>query len=324
MTNRQAKNKPKKISLIEMINTYSSNSQACVDFFFESKFPEGFYCEKCGCTHYYFIKRGNVFQCQHCGHQHYLLADTIFQDCKLPLFKIILGLYLVFTSNKGISAVELANHLDVNRKTAQLFNRKCRVLMSQSNSNKILSSKFYEADVAYIGAKSKEEHHQGTATEKQAFLVMLSTDKENKYPSYIKLHLLKNDTSELINRFVSKSMKLGKERILNTDGKTTFNILSDKITLKSEKIIYTEANHRLYWLNVIIGNFKTHIEGIYHGISKRLLPLFLNEQQWRFNHRYSGKSIMKNVKNYLYHSSPFTARQIKTVLDLSLPHFSNS
>lgn len=37
---------------------------------------------------------------------------------------------------------------------------------------------FYEADVAYIGSKSKEEHKQGVATEQQPFLVMLSTDKE--------------------------------------------------------------------------------------------------------------------------------------------------
>mgnify|MGYP004513524875 CR=1 FL=1 len=40
---------------------------------------------------------------------------------------------------------------------------------------------YYEADVAYIGSKSKEEHKQGVATEQQPFLVMLSTDKENKY-----------------------------------------------------------------------------------------------------------------------------------------------
>ena len=33
--------------------------------------------------------------------------------------------------------------------------------MSQSNSDKILDSLFYEADVAYIGSKSKEELKQG-------------------------------------------------------------------------------------------------------------------------------------------------------------------
>lgn len=323
MARKQAKIKPKKLSLIDIINTYSSNEMACVNFFFESKFPQGFYCEKCGCTHYYFINRGHVFQCQNCGHQHYLLAGTIFQDCKLPLFKVILGLYLVFSSNKGISAIELANQLDVNRKTAQLFNRKCRVLMSESNANKTLNSKFYEADVAYIGAKSKESHCQGTATQQQAFLIMLSSDQENKYPSYIKLHVIKKDNSEMINKVISKSIVLGKDRKLNTDGKTTFNILSDRIKLNSQKINYKEEHHQLYWLNTIVGNFKTQIEGIYHGVEKRVLPLFLNEQQWRFNHRYIGKQVMSKAQAYLYHSSVCTSKQIQRALDLALPYFTN-
>ena len=119
------------------------------------KWPVGFYCEKCGCTHYYSIKRGDVFQCKECGHQHYLLSNTIFQDNKLDLYKLILGMYLFFTANKGLSAIELANELEINYKTALLLCRKCRILMSQSNSEKILDSFFYEA-----------------------------TDKENKYPKF--------------------------------------------------------------------------------------------------------------------------------------------
>ena len=70
-------------------------------------------------------------------------------------------MYLFFTANKGLSAVELANELEVNYKTTLLLCRKCRILMSQSNSDKILDSLFYEADVAYIGSKSKEELKQG-------------------------------------------------------------------------------------------------------------------------------------------------------------------
>lgn len=43
------------------------------------------------------------------------------------------------------------------------------------------------------------------------------------------------DSTNNIVRFISKKVILSKERILNTDGKTTFLGLTDKITLKSEK-----------------------------------------------------------------------------------------
>ena len=82
------------------------------------------------------------------------------------------------------------------------------------------------------------------ATEQQPVLMILSTDKENSYPQYIKLAVIPTDNQFFMNKFIAMKAKLSKERTLNTDGKNTFRILEDKITLKSEKIVYTENNHR--------------------------------------------------------------------------------
>ena len=314
--------KPKKDSMVKFNRKYANNPQACLEYFINMKFPCGFVCDKCGCTHYYYLKRHNVLECKECGHQHYLFAGTIFQDNKLDLYKLLLGLYLFFTSNKGISGVEMRNNLDVNYKTALLLCQKCRILMSESNSKKILDSMFYEADTVYIGSKSKEPNHQGCGTEQQPFLVVLSTDKENSYPKYIKLHVIPVDNSDFMSKVISKSIKLSPERTLNTDGKRTFEILKDKVNLKSEKIDYTEKNHRLKWLNIMVGNIQNNIIGIYRGVEKRSLPLFLNEQQWRINHRNSGCSILDKVKKYIQNSSPHSHRSIVTTLNMAVPYFS--
>lgn len=317
----KTKLKPKKESLIELTRRYANNEEECVNFFVQSKFPAGFVCEKCGCTHYYVIKRHHVLQCKDCMHQHYLFANTIFQDNKLELFKLILGVYLFFTSTKGISAIELASELDINYKTALLLARKCRILMANSNSMKVLDSMFYEADTAYIGSKSKEANHQGCGTEQQPFLIALSTAKENSVPLYLKLQVIPIDNSTWMEKILQKSIKMSEERILNTDGKTTFQIVKNQITLKSEKINYQDKNHRLYWLNTLIGNIKNNILGIYHGVSKRELPLFLNEQQWRFNHRYSGATILNKVSTYLFFSTPTPKKCIIYVLNKAEPYF---
>ena len=179
--------KPKKPSLIEFTRKYSNDEEACYDFFWNAKHPDGFVCEKCGCTHYRKITRHRVSECTECGHQEYLFAGTIFQDNKLPLYKLLLGLFLFFTANKGISAVEMRSHLNVNYKTASLLCRKCRILMADDNASNILDSMFYESDVIYIGAKSKEPGHRGMGTTKQPFLTVLSTGEENKYPLHVRL-----------------------------------------------------------------------------------------------------------------------------------------
>ena len=147
------KRKPKKDSMMQIINKYSNNPKACVSYFFKMKWPTGFYC--------YFLENRNVFECAKCGHQHYLFAGTIFQDNKLPLFKLILGLYLFFSANKGCSAIEMASQLDVNYKTVLKLCRKCRVLMTLSNSEKILDSMYYEAYTIYIGARTEEKPRNG-------------------------------------------------------------------------------------------------------------------------------------------------------------------
>ena len=313
--------KPKKPSLIDFTKKYANNEQACYDFFFNAKYPNGYYCEKCGCTHYHKITRHRVVQCKECGHQQYLFANTIFQDNKLDLYKLLLGLFLFFNNSKGISAMDMKSHLDVNYKTALLLCRKCRILMAESNSDKILDSMFYEADTAYIGVSSKGEHMQGMATEKQPFLAVLSTLQENRYPQYLKLFPIPKDAKDMMEKFLSKSIVTGPERILNTDGKSTFSSMSDKVTLQSDKVSYEDEEHKLYWLNIIIGDVKSQITGIYHGVSKRDMPLFLQEQAYRFNHRFTGKDMASKIKKYLLQSTPMPRKSIIRALDTAEPYF---
>lgn len=62
-----SKYKDKKPSMIEFTRKYANNDQACEDFFFRAKYPNGYYCEKCGCTHYRKIStRNHVYTCSKC------------------------------------------------------------------------------------------------------------------------------------------------------------------------------------------------------------------------------------------------------------------
>ena len=150
--------------------------------------------------------------------------------------------------------MDMRSYLDVNFKTALLLCRKCRILMAESNSDKILDSMFYEANTAYIGDSSKGEHKQGMATDKQPFLAILSTLQENRYLQYLKLYAIPKDRKDMMEKFLKKYIVIGSERTLNTDAKSTFSLVEEKINLKSDKISYEENNHKLYWLNIIIGN----------------------------------------------------------------------
>ena len=97
--------------------------------------------------------------------------------------------------------------------------------------------------------------------------------------------------------------------------------MKDKITVVNEKIDYSKDNHRLYWLNTIVGDIKNNIIGIYHGARKINLPLFFGEQEYRFNHRNTGKQMMDKVAKYISKSYPMTRKQITNALNAAFPIF---
>ena len=139
---------------------------------------------------------------------------------------------------------------------------------------------YYEIDIIEYGGV---EHgaKRGKGADKAQILMALSTDAYNKYPRYI----LSSDT------------------VVSCDNDPSFKWLKNVADLKNAKVDYSDEDHKLYWLNVIASNFENNLKNIYRRITKRDLPLFLAEQTYRFNHRYTGAS------------SPITNKQLTMTLD---------
>ena len=102
--------------------------------------------------------------------------------------------------------MELSKELKVNYKTACLLQTKARILMKNSNSKRFLDSDFYESDVAYTGASS-HNGKRGLGTEKQPFLIVLSTEQENQYPRFVKMQEVTTDSSNIIKGYFEKICK---------------------------------------------------------------------------------------------------------------------
>ena len=114
--------------------------------------------------------------------------------------------------------------------------------MRNSNSKRSLDSSFYESDVAYTGAPS-HNGKRGRGTDKQPFLVVLSTEQENQYPIFVKLKEMTVDSGENIEKYFDQYVVMPQDRKLNTDGKSTYNILKTKMQVENEKIDYEQEEH---------------------------------------------------------------------------------
>ena len=97
----------------EEFRTRFSTEEICRAELFRLRFPNGFFCPKCGCTEYYPVRWRNAFQCRACRHQTSVTAGTVMHRTHLPLTVWFWAIYLCATDKRGISAVQLSRTLGI-------------------------------------------------------------------------------------------------------------------------------------------------------------------------------------------------------------------
>src|SRR3954453_16191482 len=97
-------------NLPSFLARFGSDAQ-CRDYLFRARWPEGFRCAGCGHERAYSHKLRLIEECAACGRQHSLLAGTIFEQTKTGLARWFLAIYLVTSSQGGISAMELRRQM---------------------------------------------------------------------------------------------------------------------------------------------------------------------------------------------------------------------
>ena len=73
-----------------------ANEQACRDYLFRLRWPEGFRCPRCSGDRYWPV-RSVLLECGKCGHQSSVTAGTIFQDTRKPLTDWFRAMYWITT-----------------------------------------------------------------------------------------------------------------------------------------------------------------------------------------------------------------------------------
>lgn len=121
--------------------------------------PDGFECPRCKETeHWGWISTRRLFECYECGYQASVTSGTVLQDTKLPLRTWFRAAFLVLTTKKGMSTLELARKVGVTPKTAWFLHHKIARSLDPVEARTL----FGTTEIAHAVLGSREAGHRGT------------------------------------------------------------------------------------------------------------------------------------------------------------------
>lgn len=285
-------------NLINISKQYDTQVK-CLNYLIKLRWGKTVTCPFCEKSRVRVVKSyaGRYF-CQACKKQFSVFTNTIFEGTRLPLPKWFLLIGSILNAKSGKSAKEIQRDYGGSYKTSYYAAMRVRIgmLMPDTKLNGII-----EMDESYFGGKARKKHNvpdndpslasvslkRGRGTNKVSVAGMVM--RKGNVRTQVMEKLTKRNLLSMLKHYASKD-----NSILVTDGFRSYRELEtyiDRLEINHKK----EFSKGIVHVNTIEGFWsyiKNGIRGSYKAISKKYLPFYLVEFEWKFNHRlYKGNEF---------------------------------
>lgn len=120
------------ISTLELFQMFPDADSARA-YLEAQRWPDGAVCPTCGEAERIGQRKGG-FRCNGCRRDFTVRTGTIFAESPIPLHKWLYAMYLLVTSRKGISSVQLHCQIGVTQKTAWFMLQRLSVAASPTRT----------------------------------------------------------------------------------------------------------------------------------------------------------------------------------------------
>ena len=113
------------ISTFQLFEAFP-NQEVAREYLESRLWPNGPKCPVCQSLGRITVRSGGYFRCNACSEDFTIRTGTIFERSHVPLHKWVYSMYLLVTSRKGISSMQLAKEIGVTQKSAWFMLQRLR------------------------------------------------------------------------------------------------------------------------------------------------------------------------------------------------------
>src|SRR3990167_1566346 len=269
------------------------DEEACKTYLQARRWPSGVRCPRCGNDKVFPVSSMPFkWQCYKCaanqGYRFSVIAGTIFENTNKPLRDWFRVTHFMLASKKGMSALQIQRMMGFGSyETAHSMCHKIRAALIAPEEK---LGGIVEVDETFIGGKEKNRHWDkktggvgGQATNK--FVVIGAVKRKGNVIARV---IEKTDTVTF-DAFVRETVS-DKVSLLATDEHSGYRFLRHDYP---HQIIRHGAGQYVIGsvhTNTIEGFWsilKRGVVGTYHKVSRKYLPLYVAEFQFRYNNRHN-------------------------------------
>ena len=285
-----------------------ATDEACKGLLKSLRWPEKVACPRCNASEkVYSMEKSKPFhwKCKSCnkdGYRFSVLTGTVFENTNVPLRTWFEVAFLMVSSKKGISALQVHRMIDPVRgakgsyKTAWYMCHRLRAAMQEGGFFQLAG--VVEIDEAYVGGDATNAHRGNRGKNTKATPGRRGNLVPPKVGVVGAIARKGNVVAKVIGSLDAPTIKSFVRRVVSdktamvaTDGFETYSDLKSKFGMPHESVDHVHGEYvrgqvHTQTIESFWSLLKRGIMGSFHHVSAEHLPLYLNEFSFRHNHRH--------------------------------------
>lgn len=269
------------ISLLQLFQMFP-DADTARGYMEARRWPNGPVCPACGETKRIYERASGAKRCNACLSTFSVRSGTISEESNLPLNKWLYAMYLLITSRKGVSSVQLHAEIAVTQKTAWFMLQRLREACGNDPTK---LSGIIEIDETYIGGKEGAKHESAKLKRGRGTVGKTPVIGMREKGGRVKAGVIADASAASIHRAVHQAIETGST--LHTDEHGGYvgleGLFFDHERVNHSAGEYVRGDVTTNGIESVWAVMKRGLHGVYHHASPKHLDRYVSEFTFRLN-----------------------------------------